>query len=103
MWRTYLTNFGSKTQPAKGTIDRRETLLTEELIAVAIIRAGFFVAQPALLVGRKSIVALAQPIALVLRQTLPVIPLIAEIFFVSGRKALPALIIALHVLFFLGA
>ena len=102
MWRIYLTSWKQDTA-SEGTIDRRGALLSEELIAVAIVRAGSFFAQPALFVRRKFIVALAQPIPLVLGQALPVIPLFAEILFVFGRETLPALVIALHVFFFLWA
>ena len=55
-----------------------------------------FVARPL----AQLIVAAAQIVALIRRQTLKAIPLFAEVFFVLRRHILPALIVALDALFF---
>ena len=48
------------------------------------------------------VVALAQAVAPILRQTSPPIPFFSEMFLVPWRKVLPPLIIAQNVLSFLG-
>ena len=47
------------------------------------------------------IIALSEPIALILRQTLPAVPFLAQVLFFSWRKFLPTLIVALNFVFFL--
>lgn len=42
---------------------------------------------------------LLEPVASVLRQILEAVPLLAQVFFISGRKILPALIVSLNSIF----
>jgi hypothetical protein len=48
------------------------------------------------------IVALLEPVAPVLRQTLPAVPFLAQVFFVLRREILPTLIVALNSIFLFG-
>jgi hypothetical protein len=58
-----------------------------------------FIARP---LPAQLIVAPPQIVALIRRQILKAIPLFAEMFFVLRRKILPALIVALNILFLFG-
>lgn len=42
---------------------------------------------------------LLEPVASILRQILEAVPLLAQVFFISGRKILPALIVSLNPIF----
>ena len=42
---------------------------------------------------------LLEPVASILRQILEAVPLLAQVFFISGRKILPALIVSLNSIF----
>ena len=65
-------------------------VLNSELIAITITIASLF------------IITLLQPVAPVLRQSLPPVPFFAQVFFVLRRKILPALIIAPNAIFLFG-
>lgn len=42
---------------------------------------------------------LLEPVASILRQILEAVPLLAQVFFIAGRKILPALIVSLNSIF----
>ena len=43
--------------------------------------------------------SLFEPVASILRQILEAVPLLAQVFFISGRQVLPALIVSLNSIF----